>query len=87
MSNTEQCEIQEVKDHTTVVRYTSSEVHNAPRNTLLKPTITSTVYTKNVREEIRHTKLLQHFMNQMTKECPQPECEATWAGGGQKASG
>ena len=27
-------------------------------------------------EEIRHTKSLQHFMNQMTKECPQPECEA-----------
>ena len=34
---------------------------------------------KDMREETRHTKFSQHFMNRwMTKECPQPECEATW---------
>ena len=53
LSNTEQCESQEVEDHTTVVRYKSSEVHNALRNTLPKPTITCVVYTK--RYEGRNT--------------------------------
>ena len=66
-----------MEDHTIVVRYKSSEVHNALQNTLPQLSTTCTVHTKRYEgEEMRHTKSLQHFMNQMTKECQQPECEA-----------
>ena len=53
LSNTGQCESQEVEDHTIVVRYKSSEAHNALQNTLPKLTTTCTVYTK--RYEWRNT--------------------------------
>ena len=68
--NTEQCEIQEMEDHTTVVRYTSSEVHNAPRNTLLKPTITCTVYTKRCEGRNRPYQIVATLYEPNDKRMP-----------------